>query len=85
MYVYVWVVFPAMIAAGVVASEERHATIDRALRLLGLGEASVEPVRTDANGAIDREDLERVLRSGAAAPTIVCLQAGNVIENAFVS
>ncbi len=62
----------------VVASEERHATVDRSLRLLGLGSDVVEPVRTGANGAIDVDDLERVLRSGPQAPTIVCLQAGNV-------
>jgi glutamate/tyrosine decarboxylase-like PLP-dependent enzyme len=62
----------------VVASEERHATVDRSLRLLGFGTACVEPVAADANGAIDVEDLERVLASGPAGPVIVCLQAGNV-------
>ncbi|MEV6877219.1 aminotransferase class V-fold PLP-dependent enzyme [Amycolatopsis sp. NPDC051128] len=61
----------------VVASEERHATIDRALRLLGFGTRAVEPVATDAQGAIDTEDLERVLAAGRG-PVIVCLQAGNV-------
>jgi glutamate/tyrosine decarboxylase-like PLP-dependent enzyme len=62
----------------VVASVERHATIDRSLQLLGFGTACVEPVAADANGAIDVADLERVLASGPGAPTIVCLQAGNV-------
>jgi glutamate/tyrosine decarboxylase-like PLP-dependent enzyme len=62
----------------VVAGEERHATVDRALRLLGFGTASLEPVAADRNGAIDPADLERVLAAGAAGPTIVCLQAGNV-------
>jgi glutamate/tyrosine decarboxylase-like PLP-dependent enzyme len=62
----------------VVANEERHATIDRSLRLLGFGVAALEPVATDANGAIDVGDLERVLAAGPAGPTIVCLQAGNV-------
>lgn len=61
----------------VVASVERHATIDRALRLLGLGTAAVEPVATDGGGAIDIADLERVLASGTG-PVLVCLQAGNV-------
>src|SRR5829696_6779815 len=37
----------------VVASEERHATIDRTLRLLGIGAEAVEPVVADANGAVD--------------------------------
>ena len=37
----------------VVAGAERHATIDRSLRLLGFGNRVVEPVAADANGAID--------------------------------
>jgi len=66
-------------AVRVVASEERHATIDRALRLLGLGAARVEVVRADGNGAIDPADLARVLVGGDLdGPMIVCLQAGNV-------
>jgi len=67
----------------VVAGGERHATIDRALRLLGLGAGVIEPVATDDQGAIDVPDLERVLAGGAAGPTIVCLQAGNVNSGAF--
>jgi glutamate/tyrosine decarboxylase-like PLP-dependent enzyme len=67
----------------VVASAERHATVDRSLRLLGLGSDVVEPVRADGNGALDVEDLERVLGAGPHAPTIVSLQAGNVNTGAF--
>jgi glutamate/tyrosine decarboxylase-like PLP-dependent enzyme len=62
----------------VVASVERHATIDRSLRLLGFGEAAVHEVAADANGAIDVADLERVLGQDPQQPTILCLQAGNV-------
>lgn len=62
----------------VIASEERHATVDRSLRLLGLGSDVVEPVRADAGGALDVDDLARVLGQGDAGPTLVCLQAGNV-------
>ena len=52
-------------AVRVVANGERHATIDRALRLLGLGAGALEPVATDAQGAIDVADLTRVLASRA--------------------
>ena len=62
----------------VVANEERHATIDRALRLLGLGADAVEPVAADANGAVDADALARALDGASSSPTIVCLQAGNV-------
>jgi glutamate/tyrosine decarboxylase-like PLP-dependent enzyme len=62
----------------VVASEERHATVDRALRLLGMGTGSLRPVRAGDNGAIDVAHLEEVLAEDDGMPTIVCLQAGNV-------
>jgi glutamate/tyrosine decarboxylase-like PLP-dependent enzyme len=62
----------------VVANEERHATVDRALRLLGIGADAVEPVAADANGAIDPDALAQALAGAPSAPTIVCLQAGNV-------
>ncbi len=62
----------------VVAGLERHATIDRSLRLLGFGTSVVEPVAADANGAIDITDLARVLSAGTTGPTLICLQAGNV-------
>ena len=66
----------------VVASEERHATVDRSLRLLGIGTEAVEPVAADANGAIDAGALSRALDAGPDEPTIVCLQAGNVNSGA---
>jgi glutamate/tyrosine decarboxylase-like PLP-dependent enzyme len=65
-------------AVRVLASEERHATVDRSLRLLGFGSDAVEPVRADRNGALDVADLERVLAAGSTGPLIVVLQAGNV-------
>ncbi|WP_344949759.1 pyridoxal phosphate-dependent decarboxylase family protein [Terrabacter ginsenosidimutans] len=62
----------------VVASEERHATIDRAARLLGLGTHSIEPVAATAQGAIDVDRLRTTLDALRDRPVIVCLQAGNV-------
>ncbi len=61
-----------------VAGEERHATVDRTLRLLGMGTGSIREVRADANGAIDLEHLGEVLERLDDAPAVVCLQAGNV-------
>jgi glutamate/tyrosine decarboxylase-like PLP-dependent enzyme len=61
-----------------VAGEERHGTVDRSLRLLGIGAGAVVPVATDPNGAVDAEALGRALEEDPDAPTIVCAQAGNV-------
>ena len=65
-------------AIHVVASEERHATIDRALRLLGFGTRCVVEVPATRNGAIEVAALTQTLEALPAGPRIVCLQAGNV-------
>ena len=62
----------------IVASEERHATIDRAARLLGFGTRSIEPVAATTQGAIDVDALRAKLDELRGRPVIVCLQAGNV-------
>ena len=62
----------------VLAGAERHATIDRALRLLGLGERALEEVPATRAGAMDSDALAAALASGPAGPTIVCAQLGNV-------
>ena len=64
----------------VLVGEERHATIDRALRYLGLGEP-IE-VAADEQGRIRVDALGEALESGSG-PTIVCLQAGNIHSGAF--
>jgi glutamate/tyrosine decarboxylase-like PLP-dependent enzyme len=69
-------------AVHVVAGEERHATVDRALRFLGLGSACVVPVEADGQGRMLADALQDALR-GLEGPTIVCAQAGNVNTGAF--
>jgi glutamate/tyrosine decarboxylase-like PLP-dependent enzyme len=59
----------------VVVGEERHATIGRALRFLGLGERRVTVVAADAQGRLLADGLRDALGDG---PAIVCAQAGNV-------
>ncbi len=66
----------------VVASEEAHATVLSALAYLGIGHESVERVRTDDQGRMRADDLERVLGAGGET-TIVCSQAGNVNTGSF--
>jgi len=66
----------------VIAGEKRHATVDRALRLLGLG--APELVAADAQGRLVPESLRDALGS-TGGPTIVCAQAGEVNTGAFDS
>jgi glutamate/tyrosine decarboxylase-like PLP-dependent enzyme len=61
----------------VLAGSERHVTIDRSLRLLGLGTATLELVPADGQGRM-RADALREALAGEAGPVIVCAQAGNV-------
>jgi glutamate/tyrosine decarboxylase-like PLP-dependent enzyme len=56
---------------------ERHVTIDRSLRLLGLGTAAVELVAADDQGRMLADALAAALRD-STEPAIVCAQAGNV-------
>jgi glutamate/tyrosine decarboxylase-like PLP-dependent enzyme len=59
----------------VLVGAKRHVTVDRALRLLGLG--APEVVDADPQGAIVVDELRRALADGDG-PTIVCAQAGEV-------
>jgi glutamate/tyrosine decarboxylase-like PLP-dependent enzyme len=65
----------------VVVGAERHATIDRAVRLLGLGERALVEVPARADGGMDPAALGPVL-DGRSGPTIVCAQVGNVSTGA---
>lgn len=67
----------------IIAGAERHATIDRTLRLLGLGESALELVPARPDGAMDATSLEAVLDQVSPGPTIVCAQSGNVNTGAF--
>jgi glutamate/tyrosine decarboxylase-like PLP-dependent enzyme len=61
----------------------RHATIDRTLRLLGFGDASLTTLDTDQSGALQPSALERALKDSAGSPALVLLQAGDVNTGGF--
>jgi glutamate/tyrosine decarboxylase-like PLP-dependent enzyme len=61
----------------VIVGEKRHGTIDRALRMLGLG-APTDIVAVDDHGRMRAEELHI-----GDEPTIVCAQAGEVNTGAF--
>lgn len=62
----------------IVASEEIHVTVKKVLAMLGLGSANIDPVATDANGAISLDALPKL-----GANSIVLAQAGNVNSGAI--
>jgi glutamate/tyrosine decarboxylase-like PLP-dependent enzyme len=70
-------------ALRVVVPRERHATVDRALRLLGLGVECIEPVAVDVQGRTEVDELARALADGPSGPVLVVLQAGNVNTGSF--
>jgi glutamate/tyrosine decarboxylase-like PLP-dependent enzyme len=63
----------------VVAGEKRHVTLDRALRLLGIGASSLEIVPADDQGRMRVDKLPDL----GGGPTIVCGKAGEVNTGAF--
>jgi glutamate/tyrosine decarboxylase-like PLP-dependent enzyme len=65
----------------VVAGQERHDTVDLALRYLGLG--APETVAADGQGRIDPAALREALAQHDGGPLVVVLQAGNVHSGAF--
>jgi glutamate/tyrosine decarboxylase-like PLP-dependent enzyme len=67
-------------AVPVLAGEERHASLDLALRFLGFGRP--ETVPCDAEGRVDCRRLKEALMKHSE-PAVVCLQAGNVHSGSF--
>jgi len=66
----------------VLAGARRHVTIDRALRLLGVGQDAIVPVPSDRHGRMSPDGLAAALAAGGG-PTVVCAQAGEVNSGAF--
>ena len=66
----------------VVTGDLRHVTVDRALRLLGIGASQIELVPTDDAARMDAEELANAL-ARVDAPTVVVAQAGEVNTGAF--
>ena len=66
----------------VLVGEQRHVTIDRALRYLGIGARQIEPLAADGQGRMRPEALRQALHAGSG-PTIVCAQAGDVNSGCF--
>lgn len=67
----------------ILTSSERHGTVKRAVRLLGLGLDQMADLPADTGGRLQPDVLERALESDSAAPAIVILQAGDLNIGAY--
>ena len=66
----------------VVVGALRHVTVDRALRLLGIGSSQLVVVPADAQGRMPPDGLRAALAE-IEAPVIVCAQAGEVNTGSY--
>ena len=66
----------------VVVKSEKHSTVARALRYLGLGFSSATEVPSDNESRMDPDGLAETLQQ-LEGPTIVCVEAGNVNTGSF--
>ncbi len=67
----------------VLTTENRHESIIRAVRLVGIGANAIACLPGDNHGRMNVAELERALRESADAPTIVSLQAGDLNTGTF--
>lgn len=67
----------------ILASDQHHGSVERAIRLLGLGTSNVVDLPTERQGRVFPAELENALAEDPEAPTIVILQAGDVNTGAF--
>ncbi|HEX3367677.1 pyridoxal phosphate-dependent decarboxylase family protein [Phenylobacterium sp.] len=69
-------------AIRILANAERHGSMDRAVRLMGLGSDNIAPLETDDDGRVASETLATALNA-TSQPTVVVLQAGELNRAAF--
>jgi glutamate/tyrosine decarboxylase-like PLP-dependent enzyme len=70
-------------AIRILTSTEKHGTLVRAVRLLGLGEKHITALKADSHGRLLEDSLHQALEAAPSTPTIVVLQAGDVNIGAF--
>jgi len=62
----------------IICSDQKHATIDRALRYLGFGTNIMTNIPSDEHGRISNSHFENELMKEPDVPTLVLLQAGDL-------
>jgi glutamate/tyrosine decarboxylase-like PLP-dependent enzyme len=69
----------------ILSSQQRHGSLERAVRLLGLGQSQLEYLASDSEDRLDPNALEQALKAAPSSPTILVLQAGDINIGAFDS
>lgn len=67
----------------ILSGRERHGSIARAVRMLGLGLQQIVDLATDSQSRLQPGDLERALSAEPQAPAIVLTQAGEINTGAY--
>jgi len=67
----------------VLSNGQRHGSVERAVRYLGVGESNIVNLATDSFNRVIPTALERALNEFASSPMIVILQAGDICTGAF--
>ena len=70
-------------AIHILTGDQRHGTVERAARLLGLGSGSIVDLPVDQRGCLAKAELERALAKWRGQPTVVLLQAGDLNIGAY--
>ncbi|MGY3355281.1 glutamate/tyrosine decarboxylase-like PLP-dependent enzyme [Bradyrhizobium sp. GM0.4] len=70
-------------AIPILTSSERHGSIERAVRILGIGKSALVALPCDESGRLKPETLTEALAANPRQPTIVLLQAGDLNIGAF--
>src|ERR1700691_1262399 len=72
-------------AIRLLASRERHGSVKRAVRFLGMGSDNLIGLDTDDQGRLDPRAWEQAFAAEPDEPTIVVLQAGELNTGVFDS
>ncbi len=70
-------------AIAVLVTARAHGSVERAVRLLGLGTDSLVEIAEDARGRMDAASLARAVSDRSGQPTVVLLQAGDINTGTF--
>ncbi len=62
----------------VICSDQKHVTVNRALRNLGFGTNCMINISTDSSGKMNIDDFETEITKDLTIPTLVLLQAGDL-------